>query len=83
MALNYIWIAFFLVGFAVALGKLIFTGNIQIFNDMVNAAFSNAKTGFEISLGLDRCTYTMDGASESGREGRCCCNSWQTHRSAV
>jgi spore maturation protein SpmB len=52
MALNYIWIAFFIAGFAVALDTLIFTGNMQIFNDMVNAVFSNAKTGFEISLGL-------------------------------
>ena len=52
MALNYIWIAFFLIGFIVALGQLIFAGNTQIFNDLVSAVFSNAKTGFEISLGL-------------------------------
>ena len=52
MALNYIWIAFFLIGFLVALGQLIFAGNTQIFTDLVNAVFSNAKTGFEISLGL-------------------------------
>jgi hypothetical protein len=52
MALNYIWIAFFLIGFLVALGQLIFAGNTQIFNELVNAVFSNAKTGFEISLGL-------------------------------
>jgi len=52
MALNYIWIAFFLIGFLAALGQLIFAGNTQIFNDLVNSVFSNAKTGFEISLGL-------------------------------
>jgi spore maturation protein SpmA len=69
MALNYIWIAFFLVGFAVALGKLIFTGNIQIFNDMVNAAFSNAKTGFEISLGLTGALTLWMGLLKVGEKG--------------
>jgi spore maturation protein SpmA len=69
MALNYIWIAFFLVGFAVALGKLIFTGNIQIFNDMVNAAFSNAKTGFEISLGLTGALTLWMGLLTVGEKG--------------
>ena len=52
MVLNYIWIAFFLIGFLVALMKLIFFGNMQIFNDLINSIFANAKTGFEISLGL-------------------------------
>jgi spore maturation protein SpmA len=69
MALNYIWIAFFLVGFAVALGKLIFTGNIQIFNDMVNAAFFNAKTGFEISLGLTGALTLWMGLLKVGEKG--------------
>jgi spore maturation protein SpmA len=69
MALNYIWIAFFLVGFTVALGKLIFTGNIQIFNDMVNAAFSNAKTGFEISLGLTGALTLWMGLLKVGEKG--------------
>jgi len=52
MALNYIWIAFFIIGFIVALCQLIFAGNTQIFSDMMNSTFANAKTGFEISLGL-------------------------------
>lgn len=39
MALNYIWIAFFLIEPVVALGKLILTGNMQIPNDLVNAVF--------------------------------------------
>jgi spore maturation protein SpmA len=69
MALNYIWIAFFLVGFAVALGKLVFTGNIQIFNDMVNAAFSNARTGFEISLGLTGALTLWMGLLKVGEKG--------------
>lgn len=69
MALNYIWIAFFLVGFAVALGKLFFTGNMQIFNDMVNAAFSSAKTGFELSLGLTGALALWMGLLKVGEKG--------------
>ena len=52
MVLNYIWIAFFIVAFAVALVKLVFFGDVNVFTDIVNSTFSSAKTGFEISLGL-------------------------------
>jgi spore maturation protein SpmA len=69
MALNYIWIAFFLIGFIVALGQLIFAGNTQIFNDLVNAVFSNAKTGFEISLGLTGALTLWRGLLKVGEKG--------------
>jgi spore maturation protein SpmA len=69
MALNYIWIAFFLIGFVVALAKLIFTGNTQIFNDLVNAVFTNAKTGFEISLGLTGALTLWMGLLKVGEKG--------------
>ncbi len=52
MVLNYIWITFFVVAFAVALVKLIFCGDTQVFTEIVNSTFSSAKNGFEISLGL-------------------------------
>ncbi|HXH99885.1 MAG TPA: nucleoside recognition domain-containing protein [Sphingobacteriaceae bacterium] len=52
MALNYIWIAFFLIAFAVALVKLIFLGDTAIFSAVTNGMFDSAKTGAEISLGL-------------------------------
>ena len=52
MVLNYIWIAFFLVAFIVALGKLFFTGNTQIFTEIIQSTFDSSKTAFEISLGL-------------------------------
>ncbi|MFC6100747.1 nucleoside recognition domain-containing protein [Olivibacter domesticus] len=52
MALNYVWIAFFLIAFVVALFKLIFLGDQQIFQVIVNGTFDTAKTGAEISLGL-------------------------------
>jgi spore maturation protein SpmA len=69
MALNYIWIAFFLIGFLVAVGKLIFTGNMQIFNDLVNSVFNNAKTGFEISLGLTGALTLWMGLLKVGEKG--------------
>ena len=69
MALNYIWIAFFLIGFIVALGQLIFAGNTQIFNDLVNSVFLNAKTGFEISLGLTGALTLWMGLLKVGEKG--------------
>jgi len=69
MALNYIWIAFFLIGFIVALGQLIFAGNTQIFNDLVNSIFSSAKTGFEISLGLTGVLTLWLGLMKVGEKG--------------
>lgn len=52
MALNYVWIAFFLIAFVVALIKLIFFGETKLMSDVVNGMFESAKTGFDISLGL-------------------------------
>ncbi len=52
MALNYIWIGFFLIAFIVALVKLIFFGETAIFSNVVTGMFDSAKTGAEISLGL-------------------------------
>lgn len=52
MVLNYIFIAFFVIGFIVALIKMLFLGDTEIFSTMINSMFDSAKTGFEISLGL-------------------------------
>lgn len=52
MALNYVWVAFFIVSFIVALVKLIFFQDYQIFQTIVNSTFDMSKTGAEISLGL-------------------------------
>ncbi len=52
MALNYVWIAFFLVSFVVALVKLIFFQDYQIFQTIVNSTFDMSKAGAEISIGL-------------------------------
>ncbi len=50
--LNIIWIAFFLIAFAVALFKLLVLGDTEIFSQMMQALFALSKTAFEIALGL-------------------------------
>jgi len=69
MVLNYIWIAFFILAFLFALGQLIFTGNTQVFSDMVNETFASAKTGFEISLGLTGVLTLWMGLMKVGEKG--------------
>jgi spore maturation protein SpmA len=51
MALNFVWLAFFLLGFVAACAQL-FAGDLDVFSRMLNGMFDSAKTGFEISLGL-------------------------------
>ena len=50
--LNIIWTSFFLIAALGALFQVVFLGNTEVLNDIMNALFSMAKTGFEISLGL-------------------------------
>lgn len=52
MALNYVWIAFFVIGFLVALYRLIFEGDTEIFGKMMTGTFENGKTAAEIAIGL-------------------------------
>jgi len=52
MALNYVWIAFFVIAFIVALIKLIFFGDMEIFSNIINGIFDSSKTGAELSIGL-------------------------------
>ncbi|MFN7013892.1 MAG: nucleoside recognition domain-containing protein [Bacteroidia bacterium] len=52
MALNYIWIAFFIVAFVVASVKLILLGDMNVFPELLKTTFETSKTAFEISLGL-------------------------------
>ena len=50
--LNIIWTSFFLIAALAALGQVVFLGNTMVLNKIMEAMFSMAKTGFEISLGL-------------------------------
>lgn len=69
MALNIIWIAFFLIAFAVALVKLLFLGDTTIFPAMVQSTFDMAKTGFELSLGLTGVMTLWLGIMRVGEKG--------------
>ncbi|MGH7694185.1 MAG: nucleoside recognition domain-containing protein [Gemmatimonadaceae bacterium] len=69
MVLNYIWIAFFLVALVVGLVRLIFFGDFEIFTKMVTSTFDNAKTGFEISLGLTGVLTLWLGLMKIGEQG--------------
>ncbi len=69
MALNYIWFAFFIIAFAVALVKLIVFQDMEIFPAMVNSTFDMAKTGFEISIYLTGVMALWLGLMKIGEEG--------------
>jgi len=69
MALNYIFIFFFLSAFVIGLAKLIFLGDSAVFTSMVNSTFDMAKTGFEISLGLTGVLTLWMGVMKIGEKG--------------
>ena len=69
MVLNYIWIAFFLIAFVVALVKLIFFGDMNVFTDIMNSTYDSARTGFEISLGLTGVLALWLGVMKIGERG--------------
>jgi spore maturation protein SpmA len=69
MALNYLFIFFFIIAFLIALVKLVFLGDTQVFTDMVQATFDMAKTGFEISLGLTGVLTLWMGIMKIGEKG--------------
>lgn len=53
MVLNYIWIAFFVIAFVVALLKLIVTGDTEVFKTIIDATFDSSKMAvMDISLPL-------------------------------
>lgn len=52
MALNIIWIAFFLIAFIIALIKLVFLGDTEIFKTIIDGVFDSANTSVQISISL-------------------------------
>ncbi len=50
--LNVLWVGFFVVAFVIALFKLVFLGDAEIFSRIVKALFDSSKSAFEIALGL-------------------------------
>ncbi len=69
MVLNYIWIAFFLIAFVIALVRLIFMGDTEVFPAMMDSTFSSSKTAFEISLGLTGVLALWLGIMKVGEKG--------------
>lgn len=69
MVLNYIWVAFFLLAFVIALVKLIFFGDLEVFPAMMDSTFSSSKTAFEISLGLTGVLALWLGVMKVGDKG--------------
>ena len=69
MVLNYIWIAFFIVAFVIAVVKLVFLGDYDVFPAMMDSTFSSSKTAFEISLGLTGVLSLWLGIMKIGEKG--------------
>jgi spore maturation protein SpmA len=68
MVLNWIWISFFLIAFAVAVIRLCM-GDAGVFQEIMDSTFSSAKTGFEISLGLTGVLSLWLGIMKIGEKG--------------
>ena len=69
MALNYIWIFFFVAAFVIGLVKLIVFGDMNLFSEMMTSTFDMAKTGFDISLGLTGVLTLWMGLMKIGEKG--------------
>lgn len=69
MVLNYIWIGFFLIAFVIAVIKLVFLGDVEVFPQIMDSTFSSAKTAFEISLGLTGVLSLWLGIMKIGERG--------------
>lgn len=69
MVLNYIWVSFFVIAFVVALVKLIWFGDVDIFTQIMNSTYDTARSGFEISLGLTGILSLWMGIMKIGERG--------------
>ncbi len=69
MVLNYIWIAFFIIAFIIALVRLVVMGDFEVFPAMMDSTFSSSKTAFEISLGLTGVLSLWLGIMKIGERG--------------
>ena len=69
MVLNYIWIAFFILSFVIALSKLMIMGDTTVFSEMMTACTTTAKNAFELSLGLTGVLSLWMGIMKIGEKG--------------
>ena len=69
MVLNYIWVAFFVIAFCVAVVRLVVWGDLAVFPAMMDSTFASSKTAFEISLGLTGVLSLWLGIMKIGEKG--------------
>lgn len=69
MVLNYIWVSFFILAFVIALARMVFMGDMEVFPAMMNSTFDSSKTAFEISLGLTGVLSLWLGIMKIGEQG--------------
>ena len=69
MVLNYIWIAFFVIAFAIGAARLVLMGDTGVFPAMMDSTFASSKTAFEISLGLTGVLSLWLGIMKIGERG--------------
>lgn len=69
MVLNYIWVSFFILAFVIALARMVFMGDMEVFPAMMNSTFESSKTAFEISLGLTGVLSLWLGIMKIGERG--------------
>ena len=69
MVLNYIWVSFFLIAFVISLIRLIFFGDVEIFQNLFSSTMEMAKLGFEISIGLTGAMTLWLGIMKVGENG--------------
>jgi len=78
MVLNYIWIAFFVIAFVVAIATALWqilvcgvplTESFSVFQSMIDSTFSSSSTAFEISLGLTGVLALWLGIMKIGERG--------------
>ena len=69
MLLNRIWLGMFLIAGIVAVSKLIFWHDTEIFKSLVDALFSAADTGFTLSLSLTGILCFWMGIMKIGENG--------------
>src|SRR5688572_20007215 len=67
--LNFIWAGFFIIAFLVAIIKLTFFHDIEVFPDMLDSTFTSAKKGFEIALFLTGVMSLWLGIMKIGERG--------------
>ena len=69
MLLNRIWIGMFVIAMIVAMSKLLFWQDLDVFNNLVDSLFSAANTGFTLSLSLTGILCFWMGIMKIGENG--------------